>query len=181
MGMLDNFSLLPSNVSQYLKYKFLNDNTFDEGQLSAADLEYLRGIAQDKIKRGDASSGIGYSDYGVDENTILKDGMFMSGLKSMVDPSLRMATLLGRADLEVEGDDVWIRDDYNFNSGKKREKYANLLKEGKEEEAKEFLSSLPSLEAESIRAYMHQPEDVEGRGVNILLGRLNEEGMLTGN
>lgn len=182
MSLFNNISIFPSNVSQYLKFKLLRDNQFDERQLSSSDLDYLRGIAQDKIKRGDTSSGIGYTDYDIDENTILKDGMFMSGLKSMVDPSLRMATLLGRADLEVEDGNVWVRDDYNFNPGKKRSKYVKLLKEGEFKKAEEFLDSLPSLEAESIRAYVNQPKDTrKGRGVNIFLGSLNEEGMLTGN
>ena len=163
-------SLVPQNIAQYFKFKYLGDDTFDESEVSDFDMKKLRGIASQKIKNNTTASGIGYKDYGVDEKKVLKDNKFAIGMKSMFDSNLRLATLLGRADISIEDDGVYVVDTYNFNTGTKRNKHKALIDAGKTEEASKFLDSLETLERESIEGYINNPTKSTKDGVKLFLG-----------
>ena len=170
----DELSFNPQNVSQYFKFKAFGDDSFDESEVSDYDLRKLRRIASGKIKNETYKEGIGYKDYGIDEKSVLKDGVVVAGIKSMFDSNLRMATLLGRSDITVEDGGVYIRDTYDFNKGPKRTKYKTLVDAGKTKEASKFLSTMSTLEKESVEAYMKNPKQATKGGVRIFLGTLEE-------
>lgn len=167
-----DFASVPANVLEYLKFKMGDESDITEKSLAPSDLKLLRKIAKGNLDKGMMS--LGYDDYGIPEDKVLKGGKVMAGLKSFLDPNLRMATLLGKANIEVGKDgNVFITDTYDFNSGPNREKYARLKREGKHKEAEEFLNSIEdSLERESIKVYYEQPKPRKTR-INLGKGMFN--------
>jgi len=168
------FSMYPSNAVEYMKYKTGINSPITEKELNKGDLDLLRKLAADKIKKGEESSGIGYKDLGWKESTILDDGLFQTGLKSMFDPSLRLATLLGMSNIDVDPytGAVNITDTYDFNLGPKRKTYLDLLKQGKKKEAEEYISQFDSFEQEAIRAAKYNKNK---KDVKIYLGNKDDK------
>jgi len=168
------FSPKPANAIEYLKYLTGINSPITEKELNQGDLDLLRKLAADKIKKGNESSGIGYKDLGWEENSILDGGLFQTGLKSMFDPSLRLATLLGRSNIEVDPytGAVNITDTYDFNLGPKRKRYLDLLGQGKVKEAEEYISQFDTFEQEAIKAAKYNKNK---KDVKIYLGNKDDK------
>jgi hypothetical protein len=170
----DNFSLFPKNATQFVNHRVTGDSTYDESELASSDLNLLRDLASKKIADGTQKSGIGYKDYGVKEDEILKDGYVSAAYKSWTDPKFRMATLLGNSNISIEDGKVYVTDTYDFNKGPKRIKYKKLMDSGNTEGAQEFLDSMSGVERQSVLSFADQDNKPQIGGARVYLGTLDE-------
>ncbi len=173
------FSLSPRNATAFANYM---GSSIIGGDSSKITEEFL--ATSDVLKAKEAVSlaiedgrrTVSYPDWGFKDGkaTLLKENFIKD---SFTDAGFRMATLLGTASIEVEGDSVYLVDRYDFNPGPLGNKYKKLLEED-EEAASDFLSEYPRMMQIRIWAAAkgHEvPED----NVRILVGTADEFGLIT--
>ena len=181
MGFLTQgaYGLLPANARAYIESRLADkglpiNKGYDENYLATEDLDYLKGIGREKLKKGTLSSGIGYVDWGIPESEVLNmvDSKTEALMESFKNIPFRMATLIGDGKMKIENGNLYITDTYDWNTSGTRERVKKLIANGDLVKAEELLAKFDPLEQETMRAYAEQGPNTKGGKVKINLGKI---------